>query len=140
MKKKTIANKFRLLSIALVVLSFTLIVQAQAETKNEKPITCEYLKVILDGLVTKSSYSLTEKASLPYAVFIVSPGSRKDSNAKVALKFVRGLNTLLKTSNYQPLRYAIIESKQKKGYGRLQIYFIDEVKEFDFADNIFLCP
>lgn len=135
-------NRFQIYEFfltAFVILTFLWSVPGQ--TKIEKPITCEYLKVVLDTLSGENLDTPTESGSRPHTIFVVAPGDRKDSNVKTARKFQRGLDTLLKSEpRYNGLRYTIVETTRKKGYGRFQIYFVDEVKDFVFADNVFLCP
>lgn len=138
MNKKIITNIFGLLLTAFTILVFLASVQAQV--KDEKPTTCEYLKLQLDVLTVKSAGNPNKSGLRSYVVFVVSPGNKKASNIRIARKLIKALDSLLKTESYKSLRYAIVEGKQRKGFGQLQIYFVDELTDLVFDENIFFCP
>lgn len=138
MNKKITINVFDLLLTVCTILILSGSVQAQV--KDEKPTTCEYLKLQLDVLTVKGASNPNISGLRSHVIFIVSPGNKKVSNIRIARKLISALDSSLKTGNYRSLRSVIVESKQKKGFGRLQIYFVDEVIDLVFDENILFCP
>ncbi len=140
-KKLTATNRpYILLTLAIVfILSWN--VQAQNKVK-EQPINCEYIKLILDVLdvQTRNKLVITKSGFPPYTVFVISPGNRKDSNLKVAEKLIKSLTRRLHADESEQSRNIVIEAKPRKGYGHLQIYHMNEVQDYPFADNVLECP
>lgn len=138
MNKKFVTNVFGSVLTVFIILSFLGKVQAQA--KDEKPTTCEYLKLQLDALTIKSAGNPNKSGLRSHVIFVVSPGNKKASNISIARKFIKELNNSLKTGDYKSLRSTVIETKQRKGFGQLRIYFVDEEIDLFFDENIFYCP
>lgn len=138
MSKNITINIFGLASTAFIILLF--LSNAQAQVKVEEPTTCEYLKLQLDALTVKSSNNPNKSGLRSHVVFIVSPGNKKASNIRTAGRFIKALEISLKSESYKSLRSTIVESKQRKGFGQLQIYFVDETIDIFFDENIFSCP
>lgn len=133
-------GNIKFLTVAIILLLF--VGNTKGQVKNERQsINCEYLKVVLDKLSYDNQNQLfqTKSGELPFTVFVISPGSGK-SNAKLARKFKKGLDDLLKVEErYRALRYEIVDGKPVKGDGRFQIFFLDEKQDYDFDSGIFSC-
>ena len=126
----------------LIILLNIAVSDGQSQTETEKPVTCEYLKAVLDDAAYTSANSTVPSVSglRPYTIFVISPGNKKNSNIKTARRLGKALDSLFTTGIYKSLRYKIIESRQKKGFGTIEIYFLNKSKEFNFDNNVFYCP
>ncbi len=112
------------------------------QTESEKPITCEYFKAIFDNMIYENNNLMlvTKSGKRPFTIFVVAPGNRKDSNLKTSGRLVKALNGYFTSKKLDLSRYIVVEAKQRKGFGTLQIYFLDNVQNIVFNNDIFLCP
>ena len=141
-RRKTLANTRLKILLTVLIVSFFSVSAVIGQIKNErKSISCEYLKVVLDKLSYDNQNRLfqTKSGELLFVVFVISSGGGK-SNVKLARKFKKGLDDLLKVEEkYRGLRYEIIEGNPVKGNGRFQVFFLDEKQDYEFGNTIFSC-
>ena len=146
-KKKFSDNSKSIQAVTVLTVLFVILTclppeNVQGQVKDEGPINCEYLKKTLDDAINESANSATPTPSglRPFTIFVIAPGNKKDSNSATSARLVKALYGLLKTDKYKSLRYTIVEAKPRKGFGHLQIYFMDGVKDLIFDKDIFVCP
>lgn len=136
-------NKY-IFSISLAILMFFFVSEVQGQTKNENFIYCEYLKDLLARLSVQNIVNMEKNAGNisgkpAFTVIVITPGSKKDSNAKIAQRLALGIDSYIKQQGGR-LRPVIVETKKRKGIGRLQIYFFDEVYDYAFSEDTLACP
>lgn len=135
-----------LLIIAFLISVISSVRSVQGQVENKNLIYCESLKNLLAELSLKNLTNLEKNVGImtsgkpAYTVIVVTPGNRKDSNAKTAQKLIRNINFLNKENLPGALRPVIVETKSRKGKGRFQIYFFDEIHDFAFDEGTFECP